>query len=402
MNPLRHGIDIDRVMRAAARKLAKFDESQPVKNVYPNDAKGAEWTTVAAHDWESGFYPGALWYLYEYARLANWPDAADWRARAEIWTAGLESQQFNNTHHDTGFVIFDSYGNGHRITGNAAYRPIILRTAESLASRYCKETGMIRSWGEIGDREQFIVIMDNMMNLELLVWASENGGPEELREIAISHADRTLELFFRPDGGTCHAIELDPANGNLRRRFTAQGKADDSTWSRGQAWAIYGFSYMHEATGDPRYLAAALTAADYFLVRLPQDQLPPSDFDSNLIGVEFKDSSAAAIVASALLRIYQLVETPELKERYFEAAESMLQALTLPPYFSEGDDRASLLLYSARNYHPDPDHRLTNTSLIWSDYYFLETVLCYHQHALSRSASVGAETHFQSASSAHP
>jgi unsaturated chondroitin disaccharide hydrolase len=374
MNMSCSDIQIDRVMRIAASKLARFDALHPNRDIYPNDAKGAEWTTVAAHDWESGFYPGALWYVYEQAKSANWPDAPEWRARAEGWTAGLTGQQFNDAHHDLGFVVFNSFGQGFQLTENPAFQKVILRAAETLASRYRKETGMIRSWGRIQDMDCFSVIMDNMMNLELLVWAADHGGPQSLRDIAIRHADRTIGLFFRPDGGTCHVVDLDPANGQVLRKHTNQGKSADSTWSRGQAWAIYGFAYMYEAIGDPRYLDTALMAADYYLARTPQDRVPPADFDGGLEGLEFKDSSAAAIVACAFLRIHALVEAPGLKRRYFEEALAILRVLISPPYFSSDDTHASVLRCSARNYCANPDHRLTYTSLIWGDYYLLESL----------------------------
>ena len=376
-------IDVDRAMRIAARKLAAFDASQKDKTQYPTEAKGATWKTVPPQDWVSGFYPGTVWYLYEYAKAKNWPDAEAWRSRAETWTAGLEKQQFNTGTHDLGFMMFDSYGNGYRITRNPAYLPVINQAAQSLAARYLPKTRLLRSWGEITDMDRYQVIIDNMMNLELLMWAAKNGGTakggtsEDLRKIATSHADRALELFFRPDGGTFHVVELDPKTGDVKLKRTHQGKANDSTWSRGQTWAMYGFAYMHEATGDQRYLDASLKAADYYLAHLPADQVPPSDFNSELKGLEFKDSSAAAIAACAFFRLHRLVKDPALQKKYLDAAIASLRAITAAPYFSEGDDKASLLVYSARNYHADPNHRLTNTSLIWSDYYLLEALLQY-------------------------
>lgn len=378
---------IDHVFRIAARKLARFDVLHPDKDRYPNDAKGSEWTTVAAHDWESGFYPGALWFVYEHALASNWPDAEDWRKRAGAWTETLAGQQLNNTHHDLGFVIFDSFGNGYRLTENPAYQPVIVQAAQTLASRFRRETGMIRSWGKVDDMETFTVIMDNMMNLELLIWAAGHGGPAELRDIAISHADRTIGLFFRPDGGTWHVVDLDPRNGTVLRKHTNQGKSADSTWSRGQAWAIYGFAYMHEATGDPRYLETSLMAANYYLSRTPADRVPPADFDGGLDGLEFKDSSAAAIAASAFLRLHRLVDNPDLKRKFREDAEATLRALTSPPYFPEKDDHAGVLRHAARNYCADPHHRLTNTSLIWGDYYLLESLLSLQRITTELSAA---------------
>jgi hypothetical protein len=376
-------IDVERIMRVAARKFAAFDASQKTQAEYPTDAKGATWRTVKADDWVSGFYPGALWYLYEYAKARQWPDAEVWRARAEAWTAGLEKQQFNTGTHDLGFMMFDSYGNGCRITKNPAYRPIINQAAQSLAARYLPKARLLRSWGKVDDMSNAQVIIDNMMNLELLMWAAQNGGTtlggtsDDLRKIAISHADRALELFFRPDGSTCHVVELDPKTGEIRLKRTEQGKANDSTWSRGQTWAIYGFAYMYEATGDQRYLDASLNAATYYLAHLPADLVPPSDFNSTLKGLEFQDSSAAAIASCAFFRLQRLVKDPVLKQKYRDAAIAMLRSLTSAPYFSEKDDKASLLVYSARSYHADPNHRLTNTSLIWNDYYLLEALLQY-------------------------
>ena len=376
-------IDVERIMRVAARKLAAFDASQKTQTEYPTDAKGATWRTVNADNWVSGFYPGALWYLYEYAKAKRWPDAEIWRARAEAWTAGLEKQQFNTGTHDLGFMMFDSYGNGYRITKNPAYRLIINQSAQSLATRYLPRAHLLRSWGKLDDMGNAQVIIDNMMNLELLMWAAQNGGTtqggtaDDLRKIAISHAEQALELFFRPDGSTYRVVELDPKTGEIKLKRTEQGKANGSTWSRGQAWAIYGFAYMYEATGDQRYLDASLNAAIYYLVRLPADLVPPSDFNSTLKELEFQDSSAAAIAACAFFRLYRLVDEPVLKQKCRDAAIAILRSLTSAPYFSEKDDKASLLVYSARSYHTDPNHYLTNTSLIWGDYYLLEAMLQY-------------------------
>lgn len=376
---------IDHVFRTAAAKLSAHDRLNPEKTAYANDAKGARWTTVDAADWVSGFYPGCLWYVFEYARDRRWPESPSWRALAESWTNGLAGQQYNTHTHDTGFMIFDSFGNGYRLTGNPAYLPIIHRTARSLATRFLPSGGVLRSWGDVSDKRNFNSIIDNMMNLELLVWSARHGGSlpggtaEDLLAIATRHADRSLELFFRPDASTWHIVYLDPANGALLRRLTGQGKSDDSTWSRGQAWAVYGYAYMAEATGRPAYLDIARRAADYYLARLPGDHVPPSDFDSELAGLEFKDSSAAAIAACALLRLARLVPEPADRHRYHLAAERTLAALTAPPYFSASPEKASILLYSARNYHPEPSHQLTNTSLIFGDYYLLEALLDYRR-----------------------
>ena len=378
-------IDTAHVMEVAGRKLAAFDAATTDKTAYPTDAKGATWKTVKPSDWVSGFYPGSLWYLYEYAKGKSSPDADRWKSLAENWTAGLKDQQYNTDHHDIGFVVFDSFGNGYLLTGNPSYLPVINQAAESLTKRFVPTTGLIRSWGKIDDKTKQLSIIDNMMNLELLLWASSHGGKaangtsEDLVKIAKSHADRVNELWFRPDGSVYHVVDLDPVTGSVLKKHTKQGKSDESSWSRGQAWAIYGFETMYEYTKDPKYLAASERAADYYLKHLPSDFVPPSDFDSTLKGLEFQDSSAAAVAASALVRLSQQVTDPALKKKYFDAAEKTLISLTHAPYFAEGDDKASILSYAARNYCENPADKLTNTSLIFGDYYLLEALLAYEK-----------------------
>ena len=385
-------VDTAHVMELAARKLAAYDALTPDKKSYPNDAKGAAWSNVRPGDWVTGFYPGSLWYAHEYAKGKNLPAATRLRELAETWTAGLEDRQTDDHSHDIGFVVFDSFGNGYRLTGNPGYLPVINQAAQTLSTRFVPKTGLIRSWGAIGDTKVQQVCIDNMMNLELLLWASEHGGTvkdgmaEDLRKIAVSHADRMRELFFRPDGSLFHVVDLDPLTGSVIKKRTKQGKSDGSAWSRGQTWAIYGFGTMYRYTKDPKYLEASKRAADYYIAHLPEDFVPPSDFDSTLTGLEFKDSSAAAVAASGLLQLSSLVSDPALKKKYFEAAENTLRSLTHAPYLAEGDDKAALLVYAARNYNEDPANKLTNTSLIFGDYYLLEALLAYER------AQAAAET----------
>jgi unsaturated chondroitin disaccharide hydrolase len=379
------GIDIDAAVASMARKLAHYDDHQPDKSAYPNEAKAEVWSTVPASDWVSGFYPGALWYVYEFAMRRQWPDRDLWRQRAHTWTTGLTEEQFTTTNHDLGFMIMDSFGHAFRLTGEAAYKSVVLQAAESLSKRFSETVGLIRSWGAIDDPENFIVIIDNMMNLELLVWASDNGGPARYRQVATQHADLTCVEFFRPDKSTHHVIDFDPKTGGLKRKYTHQGLSDESCWSRGQTWAIYGYAYLFEATGDRRYLQQSVAAADYYLARLPADHVPPSDFDSGLTGLEYKDSSAAALASCAFFRLSRLCPEAADKARFWQAAVNALKSLGQAPYFSPSASHASALRYQARNFHADAGHRLTNTSLIFGDYYLLEALLAYDSARVSRS-----------------
>jgi len=383
------------VMAAASRKLSAFDAVHPSATLYPTDAKGNTWKCVPPSDWVSGFYPGCLWYLYKYKKEHGASDAEHIRSLAEKWTEGLKEQQFTTSNHDIGFMIFDSFGNAYRLTTNTSYLPIINQAAESLSTRFVPKTGMIRSWGTISDQKKQTTIIDNMMNLELLLWSSKHGGKategtsEDLVRIAKSHADQVIDLWFRPDGSVYHVVDLDPLTGKVLKKRTAQGKNDESAWARGQTWAIYGFGTMYEYTHEPRYLAASQRAADYYINHLPADFVPPSDFQSTLTGLEFKDSSAAAVATSALIRLSQQVNDPELKKKYFTVAEQTLHALTHPPYLAEENDKAGLLNHGARNYCEDPKSPLTDTALIFGDYYLLEALLRYEnaEKKLSQAGS---------------
>jgi hypothetical protein len=375
-------IDTARVMEIARRKFSAYDAANPAQTLYPSHARGKDWKQVHPRDWVSGFYPGCLWYLYEDARKRALPEAEKLREIASRWTEGLRDQQFNTGHHDTGFMIFDSYGNGLRLTTNPSYPGIIRQAAQSLASRYVPECGLIRSWGKMTDTNSQTVIIDNMMNLELLLWSSEHGGKTagggDLRKIAVSHADRVMDLFFRDDGSIYHVVDVNPRNGEVIRKRTRQGKGDGTCWSRGQAWTLYGFGTMYRHTRDPKYLKAAEKAADYYLEHLPPDSVPPSDFQSTLTGLPFKDSSAAAVAASGLLQLSELEKDPVVARKYFKAAEKTLVSLTSPPYLA-GDDKPGLLDHGAYIYTEDPSNERTDECLIFGDYYLLEALLGYER-----------------------
>lgn len=381
-------IDTVRVMEIARKKFTAYDAANSGQFLYPSDAKGAAWKQVPPKDWVSGFYPGCLWYLHEDARQRGLPEASRLKAMAERWTEGLSEQQFNTRHHDTGFVIFDSYGNGYRLATNPSYPGIIKQAAQSLASRYVPESGLIRSWGKKDDTNSQTVIIDNMMNLELLLWASEHGGKTaeggDLKSIAVSHADRVMEIFFRGDGSIYHVVDVNPLNGKVISKRTKQGKGNETCWSRGQAWALYGFGTMYHYTGDRRYLRTAEKAADYYLSHLPPDFVPPSDFQSTLAGLPFKDSSAAAVAASGLLQLSELETNPTLAKKYFRAAENALASLTKPPYLA-GDDKPGLLDHAAYIYTENPADNKTDECLIFGDYYLLEALLAHERLKSSHS-----------------
>ena len=334
------------------------------------------WVTSDASGWTSGFLPGILWAAYEST------GETAWRTRAETWTAGLEDCKNDTTTHDVGFQIFSSFGRGYLLTGDAAYRDVVITTAGSLATRFNPTVGALRSWSWGSWR--FPVIIDNMMNLEILFWASKNGGDAAWYDMAVSHALTTMENHVRGDGSIYHLVDFDPATGEVVLRSTWQGYADDSTWARGQAWAVHGFTMTYRETEDAVFLEAARRVADFFIDTLPPDAVPYWDFDAPGIPDALRDSSAAAIAASGLLELSTLATDPADRARYADAARSTLASLCTPDagggYLAEDATGTSIspgLLMRGCQTHPDSvsGSNQCDESLIFGDYYFLEALM---------------------------
>jgi hypothetical protein len=208
------------------------------------DADGKLWTT-SSDGWVSGFVPGTLWYLYQYSAS---PVLLEY---AENYTKRLEKEKYNRNTHDLGFMLYCSYGNGYRLTGDTAFRSVLLTGAESLASRFNPTIGCIKSWNT-NKKWQFPVIIDNMMNLEFLFWASKESGNPRYWNICLSHADITVQNHFRPDGSSFHVVSYDTVTGQVEKKNTHQGFGDESAWGRGQAWGLYGFTMMYRETREPK------------------------------------------------------------------------------------------------------------------------------------------------------
>lgn len=346
----------------ATDRLAVTTSRLPT-TAWPLQTSGLRWTTVGPGNWASGFFPGRLWFGYQATASSTL------RAQAQSWQAGLGGQAANTTTHDLGFVVFDSFGNGYRLTGSDAYRQTVLAAAASLSRRYSSKVGAVRSWNS-GPTE-FKVIIDTMMNLELLLWASKHGGQRAWYDQAVSHALKTARNHVRPDGSTFHLVVYDPTTGAVKSRRTVQGAADTSTWARGQAWAVHGFTMVYRETGDRRFLDTARRAADWYLAHLPADRIPYWDFNAPGIPVVPRDTSAAAIAASGLLELARLDPDPARSGRYLAQSRSILGRLTSPPWISMGTDSEAVLLhgtYSAPGGNVD-------TGLTWGDYYLQEAML---------------------------
>lgn len=322
------------------------------------------WKEVPVTDWTSGFFPGTLWYQYEFT------EDPFFRQAAERWTAKLEPMQMFTGNHDIGFMIGSSFGNGYRLTGEPSYREVLLQAARTAVTRYSPAVGCIKSWDN--PRWEYPVIVDNLMNLELLFWAVQNGADSSLYRIAVSHAEKTRQNHVRPNGSTYHVVNYDPTSGRVLGRQTAQGYADSSTWARGQAWAVYGFTMVYRFTRDPRFLETAEKVAAYFVDHLPEDRVPYWDFRAPGIPNEPRDASAAAIAASGLLELSTLATDPARAAGWRSAATNILRSLASDSYLSTVTPSNGILLHSVTS---KPANIEVDVSLIYADYYLLEALL---------------------------
>ena len=328
---------------------------------YPIRTNGiAEWELTDASAWTSGFFPGCLWYAN---KLKNDSFIKD---NAIIFTEGLEEQQYNTEHHDIGFMIFNSYGLAYEQTNNEEYKNVILQAANSLSTRYNPTVGCIQSWN--GD---FQVIIDNMMNLEILFWAAKNGGSNYFYDIAVSHAYKTMENHVRNDGSCYQLVQYNPDNGQVIARRTVQGYSDSSTWSRGQAWGIYGFTMCYRETGDINFLNTAVKIANYYLTHLPEDYIPFWDLNlPDSCNRWYKDASAATIALSALLELRNYVDNPS---EYNIAIENIYNSL-VENYLSKGTSSSGIINHCAYNANSNNPFDW-DASTIWGDYYFMEALV---------------------------
>ena len=323
---------------------------------------GSEW-------WCSGFMAGTLWYLYQYGHD---PKMLEY---AKNYTARVEKEKDNTGTHDLGFMLYCSFGNGYRLTGDTAYRSIMLTGAESLISRFNPVIGCIQSWGS-GPKWQFPVIIDNMMNLEFLLWASRASGNPKYRDICISHADVTMENHFRPDYSTYHVVSYDPVSGQPEKKNTSTGYSDESAWARGQAWALYGYAVMYRETRERKYLKQAKNIAAFLIhhPNLPADKIPYWDFNAPDIPNTFRDASAGAIMASALIELSGYVDAV-LAEEYLDVAETQIRTLSSPEYFAEKGTNGNFILKHGLGHLPRNSE--IDVPLTYADYYYIEALIRY-------------------------
>ncbi|MEI7421664.1 MAG: glycoside hydrolase family 88 protein [Prolixibacteraceae bacterium] len=331
--------------------------------------KEGKLATDSSRNWVSGFFPGSLWYLYEGTKDAKFLEYA------RLINARVEREKFTTNNHDVGFILYCSFGNGLRLTGEKNYNEILLTGAKSLATRFNPKIGCIKSW-ERPDKWQYPVIIDNMMNLELMFWATKYSGDSTFYKMAVSHADNTIKNHYRPDFSCYHVVSYDTITGKVEKRQTAQGYSDESAWARGQTWGLYGFTMAYRETKDKKYLDHAVKIAKYLISQpnLPADKIPYWDFNAPGIPNEQRDASSGAIMASALIELSQYVD-PEFSKTCLATAEAQIRSLSSPAYRAKlGENGDFILMHSVTSKPKNVD---IDNPLAYADYYYLEAMLRY-------------------------
>ena len=347
------------------RGLVRQMADQPA-NLFPKRYENGKLVTIKPQDWCSGFFPGSLWYLYEYTR------ADDLKAAAEKYTAIQDQVRHYTGNHDIGFMLMTSVGNALRLAPKPEYASILMDGAEALTQRFRPEMKLIRSWGKIDETKNYLVIIDNMMNLELLEWAAKHGGDAKYDRIARSQADVTDANHFRADDSAFHVLNYDIQHpGRILEYRAGQGATASGTWSRGHAWGIYGFTMMYRETREARYLARAVKCADYALnhPNMPLDGIPYWDYSCP---GEERDTSAGAIMAAALLELAEYVKG-DRSDKYHAFAVKELAALASPAYFASPGANGNFLLLHGVGHKPGNSE--VDVPLNYGDYYFLEGLI---------------------------
>jgi hypothetical protein len=354
--------------RAAEQYSALADTMRNIPDRLPRtiDTTG-KLVTAKSSWWTSGFFPGSLWYLFSYSgneKLKN--DAIEMIAR-------VEKEKHNTGTHDLGFMIGCSFGNGYAINKDTSYLGVMLEGAKSLSTRFNSKIGCIQSWNS-RNGWQFPVIIDNMMNLEFLMFAFKITGDSTYYNICVAHSDTTIKNHFRPDFSSYHVVSYDTVTGRVEKKQTHQGYADESAWARGQVWGLYGYTVMYRETRFERYLNQAVSIADFLInhPNMPADMIPYWDFNAPGIPNALRDASAGSIMASALLELSQYTDSTRT-EKYNSVAELQLRTLSSDEYLAARGTNGNFILKHGVGHLPGKSE--IDVPLTYGDYYYIEALL---------------------------
>ncbi len=357
---------IDKQLQFAVEQYKGMEDDLPDTLMPRTIGSDGKLITSNIEWWCSGFFPGTLWYLYEYS------GDEQLRTIAARRTMILESEKYDSTTHDLGLMLYSSFGNAYRITHEPQYKDILETGALSLASRFSPVTGCIRSWDH-GSWE-FPVIIDNMMNLEYLYWAAHSTGMDQFSNIAVSHTNITMKNHFRPDYSSFHLVDYDSKTGQVTGKQTVQGYSDGSAWARGQSWGLYGFTVAFRETGDSSYLKQAKNIAGFLIgnPNMPADMIPYWDYNDPAIPDTYRDASAGAIMASALIELSDYC-SGEDSARYINAAIKAVRTLGSEKYRASLGTNGHFILKHSVGHLPSKSE--VDVPLTYADYYFVEALM---------------------------
>ncbi|GAA4311528.1 glycoside hydrolase family 88 protein [Mucilaginibacter gynuensis] len=347
--------------------LKNIDSAQKAgdKNSIPRSLKeDGSLKLIPSPDWCSGFFPGELWFLYDYTKNDQW------LKEAKLYTTIVEKEKTNGGTHDLGFMLYCSVGNAYKATKDPHYKEVIIESAKTLITRFNPKVGCIKSWD--GRPEwKYPVIIDNMMNLELLFEATKLTGDSTYYKVAVTHANTTLKNHFRANNSSYHVVDYDTETGKVAHRQTHQGYADESAWARGQAWGLYGYTMSYRETKNPAYLQQADKIAAFIFNNpsVTKDLIPYWDYNAPDIPNAPRDASAAAIAASAL---YELSTYSKNWKQYRALADKIVKNLHDHYQAQPGTNKGFILLHSTGH---KPAKSEIDVPIIYADYYYLEALL---------------------------
>ncbi len=334
--------------------------------VAPRTVENDKLKLVRSRDWTSGFFAGNLWMVYKLT------EDEKWKEKAVDFTLPLEKEQWDKGTHDLGFKVFCSFGKAYEMTGEEAYKNVVIQAAKTLATRFNPNVGCIRSWDHNTDKWDFPVIIDNMMNLEMLLWVAKETGDDTLRQIAVTHAQTTIKNHFREDNSSYHVIDYNPETGEVENRHTHQGFSHESSWARGQAWGLYGFTMMYRETRMKEFLQQAELIAGFILNQegIKEGKIPYWDFNAPNIPDEPYAASAAALMVSAF---YDLSSLSENGHEYKAVADRLFETLSTPDFLANvGENEGFLLIHSTGHL---PHNSEIDVPIVYADYYYLESII---------------------------
>ena len=365
--------EIEKAMKQALElvdhNMIKFGERFP----WPATKQG-EYVLMDNTEWTNGFWTGMVWLAYDVTRDEKYRILGE--KHVDSFLHRIENK-IEVDHHDLGFLYIPSCVSAYKLTGNQNARKAALLAADQLASRYQEKGGFIQAWGELGAEDNYRLIVDCLLNIPLLYWAAEETGDSSYVDMANTHYKSTVETAFREDASTFHTYYFDPKTGEPVKGMTRQGYADDSSWARGQAWAIYGTALQYYANKDESIFPDFKAVTNYFLNRLPEDNVPFWDLIFTDGDLQSRDSSSSAIAVCGMHEMLKyLPETDPERQVYQQSMHTMMRAMMTNYTYEDLNTENALLRHGVYSWHSGKG---VDEGNIWGDYFYLEALVRFYK-----------------------